>query len=198
MPNYEPLQQVFLIAMPSLKDPVFRQSVVYLWEYSAAGAKGVIINKPIKPHLGNLLRELQIPIHNDQAETHPMLLGGPVSSDRGFLVQRQHNVDCETGETGLRIMVTACSSKEDLIPLAEGQGLNDTLVALGCANWEPGQLDQELKNNDWLVAPFNETTLFSILSEQMASEASAIYAWRDAAATMGINLSNLSLEAGHA
>jgi len=196
MPNYNSLQHVFLIAMPQLKDPVFSQSVVYLWEYNAEGAKGVIVNKPIKSHLGDLLRHLDIPIQDKRADTHPMLQGGPVASDQGFLVQRKRDVDFETGKIELRIAI--CSSKDDLLPLAEGEGLSDTLVTIGYSQWEPGQLDAELKNNDWLVAPFNESTLFSILEEPTANETRAAYGWRGAAATMGINLNNLSLEAGHA
>jgi len=197
MANYDSLQHVFLIAMPHLKDPFFNQSVVYLWEYNEQGAKGVIINKPMKPHLGDLLRHLQIPIQDQRADDHPMLLGGPVAADQGFLVQRKRDINLDTGKTELRI--TVCSSKTDLLPLAEGEGLSDTLVVIGHAGWEAGQLDEELKSNDWLVAPFNENTLFSTLEDQSVNEtANTAYSWRDAAATMGINLNNLSIEVGHA
>lgn len=198
MPNYNSLQQIFLIAMPQLQeDSVFKQSVIYLWEYNAEGAKGVIINKPMKPLLGDLLRHLSIPVQDQRAEIHPMLLGGPVSSDQGFLVQRKYDVNMETGKSELRITIRSC--KEDLLPLADGKGLNDTLVTIGHAQWEPGQLDEELKRNDWLVMPFSEATLFSALSQQTSIEfTSGAYAWRCAAATLGINLNHLCLEAGHA
>lgn len=195
--KYDSLQHIFLIAMPQVQDPVFKESVVYIWEYNEQGAKGVIVNKPIKPPLGDLLRHLEIPTENALAEAHPMLLGGPTSSDQGFLVQRKHSINLETGKSEVRIIVR--SSKEDLRPLADGKGLDDTLVTIGCASWAPGQLDKELSNNDWLVAPFSETTLFSSLSPtKPPMDSNGTYAWRGAVATIGINLNDLSLEAGHA
>src|SRR5476651_2185808 len=119
--NYDSLQHVFLIAMPHLQDPCFCQSVVYLWEYSAEGAKGVIINKPVKANLGDLLRHLEIPVHDLRVEKHPMLLGGPVASEQGFLIQRKRELDGETGKGALQITVS--SAREDLTPLAGGEAL---------------------------------------------------------------------------
>jgi putative transcriptional regulator len=195
MPNYDSLQHIFLIAMPQIKDRFFAQAVVYLWEYNEKGAKGLIINKFMKPLLGDLLRHLEIPVQDQRAEIHPMLMGGPVASDQGFLLQRKHDINLKTGKTELRI--TIGSSKEDLQSLADGTKLEDTLVAIGFANWESGQLDEELKNNDWLVAPFNEETLFSAISGQLISE-NTLATWHHAAATLGVNVSDLSLDAGHA
>lgn len=196
MHNYESFQHVFLIAMPQLRDPCFNQAVVYLWEYNAEGAKGVIINKPVRASLGDLLRHLQIPVADERVEKYPMLLGGPVASEQGFLVQRKRELDWESGKSELQITVT--SSRDDLLPLAEGEALGDTLVALGYASWMPGQLDLELKNNDWLVAPFNETTLFSALSDDISFETSSAIAWHGAVAKLGIDPHSLFLEAGHA
>jgi putative transcriptional regulator len=196
MPNYTSLEHIFLIAMPQLKDPFFRQSVVYLWEYNEYGAKGIIVNKPLKTQLGDLLRYLEIPIKDKRAETHPIAWGGPVDPKKGFLVQRTRGIDFETGKAELDI--TICYTRDDLLPLAEGTGLSDTLAVIGYSQWEAGQLDKELKNNDWLVAPFNESTLFSMLEDQTVSETNMVSGWREAVATMGINLNNLSLEAGHA
>lgn len=196
MQNYQSLQHVFLIAMPQLQDPCFSQSVVYLWECGEQGAKGVIINKPVKARLGDLLRHLQIPIQDTKAEQHPMLLGGPVASEQGFLIQRKRDMNWQTGETDLQITVS--SSRDDLVPLAEGEALADTLVALGYASWEPGQLEQELKNNDWLVAPFREETLFALVEDASGGVASTALAWYCAAATLGVDLNCMSLDAGHA
>lgn len=202
MPNYDSLQHIFLIAMPQLTDHFFSQSVIYLWEYNEHGAEGVIINKPVKSRLGDLFRHLEIPIQNQKrVDAHPILMGGPVASDRGFLVQRKRDLNPDTGKIDLRITIR--SSKEDLLPLADGEGLNDTLVTVGQARWEAGQLDEELKNNSWLVAPFNENILFSALEGESLGESSyglgtAAYSWHGAAASVGVNLNRLSLEAGHA
>lgn len=197
MANYESFQHIFLIAMPQLQDPVFGQAVVYLWEYNAEGAKGIVINKPTNSSVGDLLRHLEISVHDARIEQHPMLFGGPVSPEQGFLVKRQREVDWQTGEKVLKITVS--SAREDLATLAEGVLLEDTLVALGHASWDAGQLDKEIKNNDWLIAPFNEETLFTAAAENPSlTDVDLSNVWQGAVANLGINLNDLSLEAGHA
>jgi putative transcriptional regulator len=194
MSNYESLQHIFLIAMPQLQDPVFNQAVVYLWEYNEEGAKGIIINKPTNSSVGDLLRHLQVTVHDSRVDQHPMLFGGPVASEQGFLIRRQRELDWKTAEKVLKITVS--SAREDLVPLAEGAHLEDTLVALGCTSWEPKQLDEEIKKNAWLIAPFNEETLFAAAGD--AASANLADVWHGAVVNLGINPSDLSLEAGHA
>lgn len=196
MANYNSLQHIFLIAMPKLSDAFFFQSVVYLWEYNEKGASGIIINKPMSFHLGEILKQLDIKVEDPRAENYPVLRGGPVAIDQGFIIRRRHHEDDQDGKPAIEITVS--SSKQDLTDMATGEGLGDCLVALGCSSWEPGQLDRELANNDWLIAPFDEHTLFGILSEEGGGEGIAGVKWHDAAANLGIDLSRLSIEVGHA
>lgn len=193
MVNYQSLQHVFLIAMPQLDDPFFAQSVVYLWEYNEQGAAGIVINKPLEMDLGQLLEQLDISPQDPRLEKRPVLRGGPVLPGQGFIIRRRATEDANAEAL---LEITVSSAKQDLMELAHGQGLEDSLVALGCAEWTPGQLDKELADNDWLVVPFSEATLFEDL--QVDSSMLGAVKWRAAAARAGIDLSRLSTDVGHA
>lgn len=195
MSKYHSLQHVFLIAMPQLTDTFFSQSVIYLWEYNEQGATGIIINKPMNFQLGEVLKQLNIPVEDERANHCLVLQGGPVAIDQGFIIRRRHSTFDQEGK--LTVEVTISSSKQDLINMAKGEGLNDCLVALGCTGWSAGQLDRELTKNNWLVVPFNETTLFGMLTENISPE-STFLKWHDAAANAGVDLSRLIPDAGHA
>lgn len=190
--NYDGLQHVFLIAMPQLQDPQFSQSVIYLWEYNAQGAMGIIINQPLDVRLGELLQQLDIPLHVPQIDQLPILRGGPVAADRGFIIRRRYKMLPDN--VNPLVEITVSSSKEELVALANGEFSDDALVALGCAGWAAGQLDIELANNDWLIVPFSEYTLFGEEGDQDNQS----YKWHMAAARAGIDLTRMSLEAGHA
>jgi len=194
MSYYESLQHIFLISMPQLTDPRFSQSVIYLWEYNKDGAAGVIINKPMDIHLGELLQQLDIETTVPRVEDYPVLQGGPLATDQGFIIRRRYRHEADARNPVVEITVS--SSKQDLIDLAGGEGLGDSLVALGCAGWSAGQLDREISNNDWLIAPFNEETLFG--TQFKGSGASASEKWYHAAAMVGIDFNLLSTDVGHA
>lgn len=187
------LQEAFLIASPNIKDPFFKHTVIYLQEYhSTVGAFGFIINKPIKSNLGDLLQHLEVPYKGKRVENHPLLLGGPVSPYKGFLlkrtrVQKENLTEIEIG-----------SFKNDLFPLANGKGLRDTLVILGCVRWKAGQLEEEIRNNQWLLAPLSEETLFAAISNPIPPGAMGISAWHTAAEAIGVYFSRFSLSVGHA
>lgn len=194
MSYYTSLQHIFLISMPQLTDAQFSQSVIYLWEYNAQGAAGVIINKPMNIHLGELLQQLQIDVTEARVDHYPVLQGGPVAADQGFIIRRRYRHEPDARNPVVEITVS--SSKQDLVELARGEGLGDSLVALGCAGWTAGQLDKELANNDWLVVPFNEEILFG--TQFNASGVSFAEKWYHAAAIVGIDLNRLSSDVGHA
>jgi putative transcriptional regulator len=198
MSTYESLQHIFLIAMPQMPDPLFTQSVVYLWEYNENGAVGVIINKPLNIHLSDLLTQLDIPIVDPVAASFPILHGGPVAMDQGFVIRRQHRVEDGTGKQ--LVEVTVSSSKQDLVELANGNGLADTLITVGCSAWDAMQLDEEIARNDWLIAPFSEHTLFANDQEDTGEQGASKETgrWVNAAARAGIDLKRLSSDWGHA
>ncbi len=186
MKNYKSLQNLLLIAMPSLGDPNFFHSVVYLCECNEQNAMGIIVNKPRNINLGNVLEHLKIPIHDKRVYHYPVLEGGPVSEEQGFIVSREHR-KTDAGEQITEISVSA--SKDDLTALANGEGLDDAFVALGHAGWGAGQLEEELANNMWLVCPLNELILFEVPLEQR---------WQRAAALIGVDMNRLSPDVGHA
>lgn len=193
--NYEGLQHIFLVAMPQLEDPQFSQSVIYLWEYNEQGAMGIVINKPLDVRLGELLQQLDIPLNDPEMEQLPILRGGPVAADQGFIIRRQHK-QLSHHENPV-VEITVSSSKQELMAIANGEYPGDALIALGCAGWAPGQLDTELANNDWLILPFSEFTLFGEEGEQ-DEDVDAFSKWYMAAARAGIDMNRMSSDVGHA
>jgi putative transcriptional regulator len=196
MANYESLQHIFLIAMPQMLDPDFTQSVVYIWEYDEHGATGVIVNKPMDARLGELLKQVNVKEMSWYAENYAILHGGPVAPDQAFIIRRQHH-EMTDDEGNPLFEITISSARQDLIKLAITDWKHEAIVTLGCASWKPGQLDKELANNDWLVAPFSESTLFGSALEDMGNR-SSVDVWYNAAARAGIDLKRLSTDAGHA
>lgn len=196
--SYDSLQHVFLIAMPQMPDPMFAQAVVYLWEYTESGAVGVVINKPLNIHLSDLLAQLEIPAVAPRAANFPILHGGPVSMDQGFIIRRQHQLEEGTGKQ--LVEITVSSSKQDLLELADGHGLENAIVTVGCSAWDAKELDREIARNDWLIAPFSEHTLFASDSENSGEQGTikATERWFNAAARAGIDLKRLSSDFGHA
>ncbi len=190
MPTYDSLQHVFLIAMPQMSDPIFAQSVIYLWECTEYGARGAIINKKIaNTCLGDLFKQLKLQTIDPTASNLPVYHGGPVSADQGFIIRRQHQVEDFTGKP--LVEITVSSSRNDLVELANGQGVEDALVIVGCTHWDGGQLDDEIAKNHWLIVPFSEHTLFSEDRSSLETDRSAEN-WLKAAARAGIDLSRVS------
>lgn len=195
MSNYNSLQQVFLISMPHLKNPFLARSVIYLWEYNEKGACGIMINKLMDFTLQEVLKHLDIKAEDPRIDDYPVLQGGPNSIGQGFIIYRHPNASDHGNEK--KTEITISSSKQDLADIAKGIGLGDCLISLGCTRWHEKELDKELANNDWLVAPFNEEVLFSPLNSESAKK-SIFTKWCDAAATFGLDLNRISANMGHA
>lgn len=181
------LTNQLLIAMPSLMDPNFHQTVTYLSEHNADGALGIVINRPLNLSLGDLLEHLNIPTEQTKTAAMPVYYGGPVQPQQGFVVHSP------LGNWGSTLRVTdsigITTSRDILEALAKGEGSEHVLVALGYAGWGSGQLEQEIADNAWLSGPADPTILFDTPSEQR---------WAAAAALLGVDLNLLSGEAGHA
>ena len=184
-PSY--LKHHFLIAMPHMADPHFAQTVTYLIEHNAEGAMGLIINRPSGLSLADVIEQLR---PDDQTgsvqQDSPIFAGGPVQTERGFVLHPsgQHfQATLELGELGLS------TSQDALFAIAAGQGPSQHLIALGYAGWEAGQLEAELADNAWLTCPYDTDILFNTSSE-LRLEAAARH--------LGINLSLLTSQAGHA
>jgi putative transcriptional regulator len=184
-PSY--LKHHFLIAMPHMSDPNFAQTVTYLVEHNAAGAMGLIINRPNGLSLADVLEQLNPALEPSSAcEKFPIFAGGPVQTECGFVLHpsgQQFQATLELGELGLS------TSQDVLFAIAQGTGPTQHLIALGYAGWEAGQLETELTANAWLTCPADTHILFDLPAEQRLSAA---------AASLGVNLSLLSTQAGHA
>ncbi|MCB1828377.1 MAG: YqgE/AlgH family protein, partial [Coxiellaceae bacterium] len=142
-----------LVAMPSLSDPLFKQSVAYIFEHGELGAMGIVINKPMNLNISNMFEMLQIPVNDPELDHLPVLSGGPVAREQGFIIHREHNIG--NGElTSHKHHIVISASKEDLITLPQTNYQN-IIVTLGYAGWGEGQLEREVIQNDWLIVPLD-------------------------------------------
>jgi putative transcriptional regulator len=177
----------FLIAMPRLEDPNFFHTVTYICEHSEDGAMGIVINRPMELHLADIFEQLEIPVTSDLIAEQPVYNGGPVQSDRGFVL---HDSGSEWAST-LRVTphISVTTSLDILEAIAAGKGPKHNLIALGYAGWGAGQLENELAQNAWLNGPAESQIIFERASEER---------WQAAADLIGIDLNLLSGDAGHA
>ncbi|MBK4988997.1 YqgE/AlgH family protein [Pseudomonas sp. S36] len=184
-PSY--LKHQFLIAMPHMADPNFAQTLTYIVEHNAHGAMGLVVNRPQELNLADILEQLR-PDEVPAASTLqvPIYQGGPVQTDRGFVL---HTSECTYQATVELEGVSLSTSQDVLFAIAEGVGPQKSLITLGYAGWEAGQLEAELADNAWLNCPFDPEIIFGLASD-LRLEA--------AAASLGINLHLLTSQAGHA
>ncbi|WOD11127.1 YqgE/AlgH family protein [Pseudomonas sp. NyZ704] len=184
-PNY--LKHHFLIAMPHMADPRFVNSLIYLCDHNEDGAMGLVINQPSDLHLADILEQLQPTVDlPGKVASFPVYNGGPVQTERGFVLHRgpeQWEASMDLGQLQLT------TSRDILLDMAHGIGPSEVLLALGYAGWDAGQLDQELAENVWLSCPADLHILFELPSEERLLAA---------ARSLGIDLRLLTSQAGHA
>jgi putative transcriptional regulator len=148
-----------LIAMPSMRDPRFQRSLVYLCAHSEEGAMGLVVNRHAdKLTLKALFEKLEIPI-GEEMGARPVHYGGPVEPGRGFVL---HSRDYDSPDATLTVDsdTSMTATLEVLHAMATGTGPRDAIVALGYAGWAPGQLEDELRSNGWLTCPPDHELLF--------------------------------------
>jgi putative transcriptional regulator len=173
--------------MPGMQDPNFSRTVTYICEHSAEGSMGIVINRPMSLQLGDMLEQLDIPLLHPAAGKWPVYIGGPVQTDRGFVLHTGGgNWDSSLPITE---QVNVTTSKDILQAIAQGDGPEHHLVALGYAGWTAGQLEEEISANAWLSGPASAEIIFQLPAEQR---------WQAAAGLLGVDLNLLSGEAGHA
>jgi len=181
------LNNQFLIAMPGMDDPNFAQTVTLVCEHSARGALGIIINRPLTMDLGEVFEQLGLDASQSRVSHQSVLLGGPVQTDRGFVLHSPGEGFESTLPVSDKLHLT--TSRDILDALASGRGPERAIVALGYAGWEAGQLDDEMARNAWLTVPVDENLLFDVPAEDR---------WQAAGRLLGINLLHLCSDAGHA
>ena len=195
-----------LVAMPTLTDPYFVKSVTYICTHSADGAMGIMINRPSDMTYETLfkkinltpspLKEKNLTFFHEHILQKPVLQGGPVQPERGFILHP--NVADENADWDSSITIaehTALTTSKDILEaVANDTGPKKMLLSLGYAGWMPGQLEAEITQNSWLsVAPKTPQALHRILFETPHE------AQLDAAlAELGVSYAMLSDVAGHA
>lgn len=186
----------FLIAMPHLEDDFFSHSVVYLCEHSERGALGLVINKPMSMNLGTLMDKIGLPMGRGDLAGDAVLRGGPVQTDRGFVLHDPLVVDgVPDNESVYASTLTIpgglemTTSKDVLEAIANGAGPHRVLVMLGYASWGQGQLESELGENVWLTVQADPRVMFDAPPEQRYEQALSL---------LGLQSWMLSPEAGRA
>ena len=185
------LTHQFLIAMPGMLDHHFAGSVVYLCEHNAQGALGLVINKPTDLTLGELFDKIDLSLGESPLAAQPVFFGGPVQTERGFVLHEPAGADGPAWSSTLRVPggLAMTTSKDVLEALAEGRGPQRVLVTLGYSGWSAGQLEDEIGRNGWLTVAADPAVVFDTPVEQRYVRALAL---------LGIDPRMLSQEAGHA
>lgn len=177
-----------IVAMPALGDPRFERSVILICAHSDEGAMGLIVNKPVSDlSFADLLSQLNIP-HAPKGRDIRVHFGGPVERGRGFVL---HSTDYAGGPATMQIggSYGMTATLDVLEALAQGAGPRQALLALGYAGWGPGQLEAEIRRNDWLTTEPSEDLIFA---PQDGGK------WAQALRHMGIDPLTLSPTAGRA
>jgi putative transcriptional regulator len=181
------LSNHLLIAMPQLADPNFSQTVTLLCEHGERGALGIILNRPLTMTLSEVFDQMKIEAKDQRAGELPVLRGGPVNTDRGFVLHRPGGTWDWSHKISDSIQVT--TSRDVLAAMAEGAGPDKAFIALGYAGWDAGQLEKEIRNNSWLAVPANDSIIFDLPYDER---------WPAALGLLGVTPGQLTGFAGHA
>ncbi len=186
----------FLIAMPGLEDAAFSRSVIYVCEHSERGALGLVINKPSDINLKGLFDKVQLPLGRDDLQQLPVFQGGPVQTDRGFVLHEAFFSAADKPEEPVYASTMSIpgglemtTSKDVLEALSSGNGPRRVLVSLGYSAWGEGQLESELGDNSWLTVDADLGVIFDTPVDQRYDKALGL---------LGLEMWMLSPQAGHA
>jgi len=176
-----------LVAMPSMRDPRFTRTVIYMCAHTSDGAMGLVINRLVGSlSFPDLLQQLNI--SSTPASEHIRIRnGGPVETGRGFVLHSGEYHDDATLRVAESVGLTA--TLDILRDIASGQGPKRSLLALGYAGWGPGQLDSEIQANAWLCVPADDELIFD---DKLTDK------WERSIGKIGIDFRLLSGEAGNA
>lgn len=181
------LERQLLIAMPGLEDPNFTRSVTLMCQHTEEGAVGITINRLSPMKLGDVMEQLGIPCSDESITDCPVLEGGPVHPDRGFVL----HTPIEGLESSVIVAdgVMVTTSRDILAAIASGNGPEHYLVALGYAGWGEGQLEDEILENAWISVPTDRAILFDHPLDNR---------WDTAVKALGVSPEQLLGVGGHA
>lgn len=177
----------FLIAMPAMSDPYFSGTLIYVCEHNAEGTLGVIVNRPLDMTLKALFAKVDLELTVPDLELAPVYFGGPVHTDRGFVLHRPVGAWQSTMPVTDGVALT--SSRDILQALGQAGEPHEVIVTLGYAGWSAGQIESELAQNAWLSVPASADVLFATPFQDR------LLAAMD---SLGISYANLAAGAGHA
>ena len=186
MPNVD-LTNHFLIAMPSMADPNFSRTLTYICEHNEQGALGVVINRPIDMTVAALFERINLELTVHALQGLPVFYGGPVQTDRGFVLHRPQGAWKST--LPVRNGVALTTSRDILEAVGEGAGPQQILVSLGYSGWAAGQLEHELGQNAWLTVEATQDIIFELPAEERLAAAMEL---------LGVDYARLQDSAGHA
>jgi len=177
----------FLIAMPNMADPYFSRTLTYICEHNDQGALGLVVNRPIDMTLQALFERLSLSLRQHDLADAPIYFGGPVQTDRGFVL----HAPAGNWQSTLRVRdaIGLTTSKDILEAVGRGQGPARMLVTLGYAGWSAGQLEHELSQNAWLTVEAKDAIIFELPAEERLPAAMEL---------LGIDFARLQDKAGHA
>jgi len=177
----------FLIAMPNMVDPYFAKSLTYICEHNEQGALGLVVNRPIEMTLGALFERLSLPLASTDLGNEPVYFGGPVQTDRGFVLHEP--IGKWQSTLSVRESLGLTTSKDVLEAVGQGGGPAKILVTLGYSGWAAGQLENEIRQNAWLTVEAKNAIIFDMPPDERLPAAMQI---------LGLDFAKLSEEAGHA
>ena len=181
------LQNYFLVAMPSLNDSVFERSIIYICEHNEKGAMGIMLNVPLDLDVCQLLTQMKMENASFSLSGKSVFSGGPVSTDRGFVLHTP--MDGFHASLSLTDELMMTTSLDILSTLGTSAEPKQYMIALGYAGWEKGQLEEEIRENTWLTVPASPDIIFDVPYEDR---------WLAASKSLGIDIWQLSPQAGHA
>ena len=183
----------FLIAMPGLQDAAFAKSVIYMCEHSERGALGLVINKPSDINLKKLFEKVELPLHREDLTLAPVFQGGPVQTERGFVLHESIVVPGHESVYASTMTIPGglemTTSKDVLEALSTGYGPRKVFISLGYSSWGQGQLESEISDNSWLTVAADPALIFDTPVDQRYAKALML---------LGLESWMLSPEAGHA
>jgi len=177
----------FLIAMPGMADPNFSKTLTYICEHNEQGALGVIVNRPTDLDMAALFDQIGIELERTELAGQAVYYGGPVQTERGFVLHQPAGEWQSTMAVNERLGLT--TSKDILEAVGRGHGPDKLMVSLGYSGWSPGQLENELGQNAWLSVKADPQVIFDLPVEERLAAAMKI---------LGIDFAMLSDDAGHA
>ena len=177
----------FLIAMPNMADPYFAKTLTYICEHNEQGALGIVVNRPIDMTLQALFERLSLNLRNRAFADEPIYFGGPVQTDRGFVL----HVPAGDWQSTLKVRdaIGLTTSKDILEAVGRGEGPSKMLVSLGYSGWSAGQIEHELTQNAWLTVEAKDAIIFDLPAGERLPAAMEL---------LGLDYARLADQAGHA